>query len=75
MDATNRLLLVVRGGEYLYYVNGQFVGRYLETGSTLPLEHYGDPGIFLSDDSTTGVFNDFAIYPAPPPYQPLLHGL
>ncbi len=38
----------------------------------MPTAKFGYPGLFLSDGATTGVFNDFAVYSLPPPYQPLL---
>jgi hypothetical protein len=40
----------------------------------LPLGHLSYIGLDVEDNTTIGVFNDFAVYPAPPPYQPLLHG-
>jgi hypothetical protein len=74
-NATNRLLLVLRRTEYLCYINGQFVGRDVDSTVIPSSPKFGYPGLYVNDDTTTGVFNDFAIYPAPPPYQPLLHGL
>ncbi len=75
-NATNRLLLVLRGTEYLCYINGQFVGRDVDTTVTPSSPKFGYPGLYVNDDATTGVFNDFAdLSIAPPPYQPLLHGL
>lgn len=72
-DAANRLLLVVRHGEYLGYINGQLVA--ISDGvSASAGDHLSYIGLDVEDNTTIGVFNDFAIYPAPPPYQPLLHG-
>lgn len=73
--AANRLLLVVRGTEYLCYINGQLVGRDVDSTVTRSSPRFGSSGLFLNDNTTVGVFNDFAIYEAPPPYQPLFHGL
>ncbi len=73
-NASNRLLLVLRGAEYLCYINGQFVARDVDSTVTPSSPKFGYPGLFVNDDTTTGVFNDFAVYDLPPPYQPLLHG-
>jgi hypothetical protein len=73
--ATNRLLLVIVGTTYLCYVNGQFVGGGVDSYASASSPHSGYAGLFVRAPSTVDVFNDFAIYPAPPPYQPLLHGL
>lgn len=74
-DAVNRLLLVLRGTEYLCYVNNQFVGRHVDTTVISSSPRSGFTGLIINDDMTVGVFNDFTVYPAPAPYQPLLHGL
>lgn len=74
-NATNRLLLVLRGKEYLCYINGQFIARDADSTVTPSSPRVGYAGLFVNDDTTTGVFNDFAVYAAPPPYQPLFHGL
>ncbi len=73
-NASNRLLLVLRGTEYLCYINGQFVARDVDSTVTSSSPKFGYPGVFVNDDTTTGVFNDFAVYDLPPPYQPQLHG-
>ena len=73
--ATNRLMLVVTGATYLAYVNGQLLGSVEDPYAAESPSQTGYPGLYVLSSSTTGVFNDFAIYPAPPPYQPLLHGL
>ena len=73
--ATNRLMLVIVGTTYLCYVNGQFVGGGVDSYASASSPHSGYAGLFVRAPSTVAVFNDFAIYPAPPPYQPLLHGL
>ncbi len=74
-NASNRLLLVLRGSEYLCYINGQFLAREVDSTVTPSSPKYGYPGLFVNDDTTTGVFNDFAVYDLPPAYQPLFHGL
>jgi hypothetical protein len=72
-NAVNHLLLVVRSNEYQCYINGHIVGRDID--SSMSPSTYGYAGLYINDLSTTAVFNDFAVFPAPPPYQPLLHGL
>lgn len=72
-NAVNRLLLVVRHGEYLCYVNDQLIAiDGVSDASTKG--HLSYIGLDVEDNTTIGVFNNFAIYPAPSPYQPLLHG-
>ncbi len=73
--ATNRLMLVIVGTTYLCYVNGQFVGGGVDSYASASSPRTGYAGLFVRAPSTVAVFNDFAIYPAPSPYQPLLHGL
>jgi hypothetical protein len=75
VGATNRLLLVVIGATYLAYVNGQLVGSVEDPYAAESPSQTGYAGLYVLTSSTMAVFNDFAIYPAPPPYQPLLHGL
>jgi hypothetical protein len=72
-NAVNRLLLVMRHGQYLGYINDQLVAISDISGATTS-GHLSYIGLDVEDNTTTGVFNDFAVYPAPPPYQPLLHG-
>lgn len=75
IGATNRLLLVVIGQYYLCYVNGQFVGGVKDAYHDASPPHPGYAGLYVSAPSTVAVFNDFAIYPVPPPHQPLFPGL
>jgi hypothetical protein len=72
-NAVNRLLLVLRGNEYLLYINGEIV-THATDATPPPAGHLSYIGLDVEDNTTIGVFNDFAVYPAPPPYQPLLHG-
>lgn len=64
--AVNRLAVIMRGGDYTFFVNGQYVGSYHETQDT------GDRvGLAAESDSMLVGFSDFAIYPAPqasPPF-------
>jgi hypothetical protein len=68
----NRLMLVVVGAMYYAYANGQLLGSVYDPYAAPPAPHSGYAGLW--EQGTTATFNDFAIYPAPPPYQPLLHG-
>jgi hypothetical protein len=57
--APNRLTLIERQGEYICYINGQFVG--IERDASL---HHGYAGVaMLGTPSMTGVFTDFTVYP------------
>ena len=67
-------MLVIVGTTYLCYVNGQFVGGGVDSYASASSPRTGYAGLFVRAPSTVAVFNDFAIYPAPSPYQPLLHG-
>ncbi|MDE3228435.1 MAG: hypothetical protein KGO05_01030, partial [Chloroflexota bacterium] len=63
--AVNRLAVIMRGGDYTFFVNGQYVGSYHETQDT------GDRiGLAAESDSMLVGFSDFAIYPAPPASPP-----
>ena len=73
LNAMRPDLLVVRHGQYLGYINDQLVAIIDASGASAN-GHVSSIGLDVEDNTTTGVFNDFAIYPAPPPYQPLLHG-
>ncbi len=63
--AVNRLLVVMRGGQYLCYVNGQFVDSYYDDKHETPQS--GHMGVFLNDGTLEGVFSNFTVYPAPLP--------
>jgi len=73
-NVANRLMLVLRGNEYLCYINGQFVARVLDSTLTPSSPKSGYVGVYIND-AVTGIFDNFALYTAPPPYQPLLGGL
>lgn len=73
-NVANRLMLVLRGNEYLCYINGQFVARVVDSTLTPSSPKSGYVGVYIND-AVTGIFDNFALYPAPPPYQPLLGGL
>ncbi len=70
----NRLMLVVVGAMYYAYANGQFLGSVYDPYAAPPAPHSGYAGLFALG-FTAATFNDFAVYPAPPPFQPLFHGL
>lgn len=70
-NVANRLMLVLRGNEYLCYINGQFVARVLDSTLTPSSPKSGYVGVYIND-AVTGIFDNFALYPAPQPYQPLL---
>lgn len=61
--AANTLAVIVRGGQYLCYVNGHFVGS-VEDDSIQPPR--GHAGLYVDDGTTTGVFTSIAVYPTPP---------
>lgn len=61
--ASNRLLVVVRGADYLCYVNDQFVGALRDDADHAP--RFGRVGVFVRGPAAAGAFTDFAIYPAP----------
>jgi hypothetical protein len=60
--AANRLAVIMRGSEYICYINGQFVGIYRDAGS-----QDGPVGLYASsdqsEDAPIAAFTDFAIYP------------
>ncbi len=71
-EATNRLLVVIHGSKYLCYINGLLVGTEGDEG----LPQTGHMGVYLNDNSTEGIFNDFTIYAVPePPASPLPFGV
>jgi hypothetical protein len=61
-DATNRLAVIMRGGAYVFFINGQVVGTYQGAGPVAT--HVGVYSDGLSDSAT---FTNFAVYPDPPP--------
>jgi hypothetical protein len=69
----NRLMLVVIGTMCYAYANGQLLGSVHDPYAFPPAPQSGYVGLQVLTFAPI-TFNDFAIYPAPPPYQPLLHG-
>jgi hypothetical protein len=60
-DAINQLAVIMRGADYTFFINGQYVGSYHETQDT------GDRvGVVAESDSMLAGFSDFDVYPAPP---------
>jgi hypothetical protein len=57
VGATNTLLVIMRGPEYLCYVNGQWVGGHLD--DTLSS---GKAGVYVNVATTTGIFTEFRVY-------------
>jgi len=69
----NRLMLVVIGIMCYAYANGQLLGSIHDPYAFPPAPQSGYVGLQVLTFAPI-TFNDFAIYPAPPAYQPLLHG-
>jgi hypothetical protein len=69
----NRLMLVVIGTMCYAYANGQLLGSVHDPYAFPPAPQSGYVGLQVLTFAPI-TFNDFAIYPTPPPYQPLLHG-
>lgn len=69
----NRLMLVVIGTMCYAYANGQLLGSVHDPYAFPPASQSGYVGLQVLTFAPI-TFNDFAIYPAPSPYQPLLHG-
>jgi hypothetical protein len=59
--ASNRLVAIMRGNAYTFFINGHWVGSYLIASLTS-----GRVGIFLGLLAESGSFNDFAVYRTPP---------
>lgn len=60
-DTRNRLAVMMRGGSFAFFINGQYVASYHDTQDT------GDRvGLYSDDLGDTTSFSDFALYPAPP---------
>jgi hypothetical protein len=63
-NASNTLLVLVRGQTYLLYVNGHFLDTYSNTYPSDPyLPIAGQAGLYVNDGATTGVFSNFSVYP------------
>src|SRR5262249_32781377 len=63
--AANRLLLVMRGHAYLYYINDHLVGSYSDPFVRKPTS--GHVGVIVLNGTTRGALSDFAIYAIQPP--------
>lgn len=53
----NTMVVIMRGAEYICYINGSFVGVYQD--GTLAAGHIG---VFVNDGATIGSFTNFAVY-------------
>lgn len=64
--AANTLLVLMRGHQYLCYVNGQFVGAYYDSGGVYASDTNGQVALFVDGGSgVTGTFTDFKVFPGP----------
>ncbi|HEX8037314.1 MAG TPA: hypothetical protein VF510_25890, partial [Ktedonobacterales bacterium] len=63
--AQNRLTVLLRGNQYVCYINGRMVEVYRDEQHETPSA--GHMGVYLNDGATEGVFTNFTVYPAPPP--------
>lgn len=61
----NRLLVIIRGGQYLLYINNQFVGSYYDDAHETPSRGYA--GVYVNEANTEGIFTNFAVYQVKPP--------
>ncbi len=61
----NRLLAIMRGGQYLLYINNQFVGSYYDDAHETPRKGYA--GVYVNDGTTEGIFTNFSVYQVKPP--------
>lgn len=61
----NRLLVIMRGGQYLLYINNQFVGSYYDDAHETPSRGYA--GVYVNEANTEGIFTNFAVYQVKPP--------
>lgn len=55
----NHLLVDMRGSQYICFVNGQLIAAVTDNALTS-----GNVGVWVDDNSTEGLFNDFTVYPA-----------
>ena len=59
-DAANTLLVLLRGPQYLIFINGQYVGAYYHAPA-----HVASIGLWVNSiDGATGTFSVVKIYPA-----------
>ncbi|HZC78565.1 MAG TPA: hypothetical protein VE258_12510, partial [Ktedonobacterales bacterium] len=61
----NRLLVIMRGGQYLLYINNQFVGSYYDDAHDTPSRGYA--GVYVNQANTEGIFTNFTVYQVKPP--------
>jgi hypothetical protein len=54
----NQLLVDMRGSQYICFVNGQLIAAVADNALTV-----GHVGVWVDDNSTAGLFNDFRVYP------------
>lgn len=60
LGAANTVLVVMRGNEFICYVNGEWVAAAHDSAAPAS----GKVGVFLDDGANTGIYSDFAVYPA-----------
>ena len=60
LDATNRLAVLMQGATFTFFVNGQYVGRYV--GNDLPQE--GQVGVYVGGMNGPVTFSDLLLSPA-----------
>ena len=61
----NRLLAIMRSGQYLLYINNMFVGSYYDDAHYTPRRGYA--GVYVNEANTEGIFTNFAVYQVKPP--------
>jgi len=61
----NRLLAIMRGGQYLLYINNQFVASYYDDAHETPSRGYS--GVYVNEANTVGIFTNFTVYQVKPP--------
>jgi hypothetical protein len=61
----NRLLAIMRGAQYLLYINDQLVGSYYDSYHDTPRSGY--VGVYVNQANTEGIFTNFAVYQVKPP--------
>ena len=61
-----RLLLVMRGATYLFYVNDEYIGSFTDDEFNRT-PHTGRVGVIVLGQPAAGVFTSFAVYPVKSP--------
>jgi hypothetical protein len=59
-DATNRIAVLMQRSSFIFFINGQYVGRY--SGSDLPQS--GQVGVYVGATNIAVTFSDLLIAPA-----------